>query len=168
VQRLAACCVAVAVLAGCGGTDLIEDGPERSGELAPVGPQRRMTLEENLELVGQETGWILENGLAGEGRERAFRAEILTDRLLESRPPFQWLANGYYMEARLRQVQSMADRIVARLRRGEPDVQIMEDVRALHQHVNLLQAAVREGRGGDAPPPLEVLLAPLDTVPPRP
>jgi hypothetical protein len=153
-----------AVIAGCGGTDLIEDSPERGAQLAPMGPPRQMTLDENLALVEQELVWILEHGLAGEGRERAYRAESLTDRLLESRPPFQWLSNGYYMEARLRQVQSMADRIVARLRRGEPDTQIMQDVRALHQQVTGLQAAVREGGGGDAPPPLDVLLAPLDTV----
>jgi hypothetical protein len=96
-----------------------------------------------------------------------YRAEAITDRLLDSRLPFEWLtAERYSVDARLRQIQALADRVTAQLRTRAPRESALEDARALRGDVQRLQAELAEG-GGAAPTPLEQLLSAADTVRPR-
>ncbi|NIP77977.1 MAG: hypothetical protein GWM90_01745, partial [Gemmatimonadetes bacterium] len=71
------------------------------------------TLADQLhELSGE-----LSRATAGEA-DGVLTAEAISDRLIHAERPVDWLASGYDVEARLRQLQAMADRVVARLRRG--------------------------------------------------
>lgn len=138
---------------------------ERSAVAAPppavvlTAALESLGLDDRLELLDRELA-------AGEARgevdnhaiARFFRAEAITDRLLESNLPYSWLTEGYGLESRIRQIQSLADRIVAQIRRGSSEEGIMADVAALRRQVADLRSAMRGG-GGDAPPSLEELLA---------
>jgi hypothetical protein len=119
----------------------------------------QLSLPEKLVLLDQE---LVAGTAKGEMDDHAiaslFRAEAITDRLMESRAPFPWLAEGYDLEARVRQIQSLADRVVAQIRRGSPDEGILADAVLLRRQVADLRSALSE-HGGDAPPTLDALLA---------
>ncbi|MGH7482927.1 MAG: hypothetical protein ACRELV_12290, partial [Longimicrobiales bacterium] len=92
------------------------------------------------------------------------QAEALTDRLLEAPLPFEWTASGYSVGTRLRQLQSQADLVVARLRRGDAVEDVRADVARFREQVQSLRGQLTEP-GGPAPPPLDSLLA--GTLDPR-
>lgn len=115
-------------------------------------------LDERLDRLSYELAQAYQGRLEGEAAERMLRAEAITDRLLEVRPPFPWLARGYAVDARLRQLQALADRIVAELRRGTEPRELLDEVQALREATEDLRVALREG-GGDMPTPLDSLLA---------
>ncbi|MBX6362498.1 MAG: hypothetical protein IRZ00_01410 [Gemmatimonadetes bacterium] len=97
------------------------------------------------------------------GRVNAFAAEVISDRLLEVPPPFAWLRSAYGTEARLRQIQSLADRIVAELRRADTsEAELTADIRLLRKRVATLRAELAQG-GTAAPWPLDSLLAQIST-----
>lgn len=100
----------------------------------------------------------LERVEAGES-ERLLNAEAITDRLLHAERSVDWLATGYDVEARLRQIQSMADGLVARLRRGASMERVEQELAVFRESVRDLQAQLAEPGGGKAPPPLDSLLA---------
>lgn len=89
---------------------------------------------------------------------RMLLAEAMTDRLLEQRPPGEWLEEGYSVEARLRQLQTHADLIVALLRRGAAREEVAEDVAQLLGRVTDLRGSIAEERLTPAPTPLDSLL----------
>jgi len=130
-------------------------------------------VAQGLALLQQE----LEPVLAGDidetdANNHLLRAEALTDRLLETRLPFQWLSGeNYGLDSRLRQIQARADRVVAQIRGAAARDSVVSDVRALHQDVSDLRAAIAAG-GTRAPPALEQLLADYQAsrraLPPRP
>jgi len=131
--------------------------PPPAALIAPV--RESMSLETKLARLEAELGLALERGdLDARARARIFRAEAITDRILETDPPFVWLAEGYDVEARLRQLQALADRVVAEVRRDEPKERVFQDVARLKEQVARLRVALRTP-GGMPPPPLDSLLA---------
>lgn len=155
---LSGLCVLVAA-AGCQRS--VEDEamsappPPPAALIAPV--RDSMTLDGKLERLEHELTAAIEGGLEGESLYRMFRAEAITDRLLESSLPFGWLADDYFLDARLRQLQALADRVVSQLRRDEPIEQSLADAIELRRRVVELRAALA-GQGGDPPTPLDSLL----------
>lgn len=118
-----------------------------------------LTLHDKLFLLDQElAAGAARARVDDEAISRFYRAEAITDRLLVSDAPFRWLAEGYDVDAKIRRIQSLADRIVAQVRRGAPESGILEDVAALRRLVNELQGALSVP-GGAAPPTLDALLA---------
>lgn len=116
--------------------------------------QASESLDQQLERLRSE----LAAGMEGDP-ERLLAAEAITDGLMEARRPFDWLATGYDLEARLRQLQAMADRVVAKLRRGASLEEVAEDVEVMTRALTDLRRQIAAGRGTPAPPTLDSLLA---------
>lgn len=105
----------------------------------------------------------IERQLDDQGTSSFIAAETITDRLLEARMPFEWLDDqDYSVQARLRQIQSAADRVMARIRTDVDGAQTMTDLRGLREDVVALRRAIARG-GTRAPPDIHALLA-SDTV----
>lgn len=136
--------------------------------IAPI--TREMTLDEKLARLQAELDGALAGGLRDAAVPRLYRAEAITDRILEGEPPFAWLAEGYSLESKLRALQAQADRIVARHRRGEPLDRILPEVVELRHAVAGLRERIAAGYGGEPPTPLDSLLAGAspDTLGPLP
>lgn len=144
------------VLASCGpapGEERLEgqDAPPAAAMISPG--EAGETLDAQLERLRIE----LAAGMAGDP-ERLLTAEAITDGLMEARRPFDWLSAGYDVEARLRQLQAMADRVVAQLRRNAPLSAVEEDVETMTISLTDLRRYLAAGAGGPAPPSLDSLL----------
>lgn len=121
-------------------------------------------LHQALGLLDRELVGALRADLDGPGRDAFVRAEAISDRLLETRFPFQWLrSDGYSVQARIRQIQARTDRIDALLHTGAPHDSAIGDLRRLRRDVLALRRELAEG-GGPTPVPLERLLAGRDTL----
>lgn len=131
-------------------TRTVREAPPAAAVLAPG---RDASLIEQLRSVENEIDLALE----GE-TERAYTAEAMTDQLLHAPRDVDWLATGYLVEARLRQIQAKADGIVAMLRRGAPPATIEPELITLKTAVQDLQRQLQLPGGGPAPPRLEQLL----------
>lgn len=164
---------ALAIVGACS-----PQNPEDEPAAAPAPPPAAMiapaeeeaTLNERLASLDAELRAVIETRFRDNLRVRLLRIEAATDRLLESEPPIQWLASQYDTEAKLRQLQALADRIVAKYRRDDKGIRhIQPDVQKMQQMVAELRGAVAQGAGGRRPPPLDSLLyAGTDTIgPPR-
>ena len=127
------------------------EAPPAAAMLSPR--QGTVTLADQLDLLLSE----MEAGMAGDP-DRLLRAEAITDGLMEARRRFDWLGTGYDVEARLRQLQAMADRVVAKLRRGAVLAEVEEDVGTLARAVTDLRHQMATTQGGPAPPLLDSLL----------
>lgn len=90
--------------------------------------------------------------------DRVLTAEAISDQLISAVRPVDWLAGGYDVEARLRQLQALADRVVAQLRRGASVGQVEEEVAIMREAVRDLQERLALPGGGAAPLPLDSLL----------
>lgn len=145
--------LALAACAGDPGQERLE-GTEAPPAAAMVSPTDAESLDRQLERLRLE----LAAGMEGDP-DRLLQAEAITDGLMEARRPFDWLASGYDIEARLRQLQAMADRMVARLRRGAEIQHVDEDVESMVLALTDLRTQLAAGRGGPAPPSLDSLLA---------
>lgn len=124
------------------------------------------SLDSSLIELGTELSKAIGSGMDDNGKTHMLRAEAITDRLLETRLPFSWLAStSYSLESYVRQIQALADRIVAEMRSGMDKAVLMHDVAELRARVVGLRRAMAAG-GGKAPPSLDSLLAttPADTV----
>lgn len=151
----------VLLVASCG-----QGGEFERSAVAPPPPAVVLTaaleplsLDEKLALLEEElTASSAGDEIDDQAIARLFRAEAITDRLLESRLPFAWLAEGYDLEARIRQIQSLADRVIALVRRGADESEILEEVASLRRQVTELREALRHP-GSEAPPTLDALLA---------
>jgi hypothetical protein len=129
--------------------------PPPAAALAPLrGP---VHLDQTLaQLEGELVRAI--NGV-GDFNTHLIRAEAITDRLLETQMPFAWLrSRSYGVEPMLRQIQSMADRILAQMRSGMGEEAVERETREMHKRVRDLRFALRAG-GGSPPLSLDSLLA---------
>ncbi len=117
------------------------------------------TLDGQLARLEAEIAAALETRNQDDLRARMMLAEAISDRLLEEEPPAEWLPGRYYVEARLRQLQSLADRVLARLTRGASPEAVRSDLEDLRSQVAGVREALRDARELDAPPPLDSLLA---------
>ena len=152
-------------LLGCRGNsgDVTEAGdPQAPPPAAALYAAGSVTLEKRLEQLERDLIAVLEGELDEESQAHLLAAEATTDRLLEDQPSTEWLPSGYFVEARLRQIQALADRVVAELRRGVAEELVLEDVAALRTAVRDLRERLATARTAAAPPPLDSLLAGYD------
>ena len=141
-----------------------EVSPPPAAALAPLTANH--TVDQALDMLAAELASALETELQGGGSGAIVRAEAITDRLLETRIPFEWISDErYFVDARVRQIQAEADRIVAQIGSGVPRDTVLAAVRGLAGQVDDLRRALRES-GGRPPPSLEQLLE-GDTLPQR-
>lgn len=147
-------------IAACNDGDMTEaagaQAPPPAAALYAAGP---IGLESRLESLDADLAAVLEGELNETSQARLLAAEATTDRLLEDEPGTEWLPSGYYVEARLRQIQALADRVVAEFRRGVAEELILEDVAALQLAVRDLRTRLASARVAAAPPPFDSLLA---------
>lgn len=146
--------IPLVLLMGCDGETMLrmpQEAPPAAAVMAPgMGTE---ALDEQLRLLETE----IEHA-GPDDPERLLTAEAITDQLIHASRSVDWLANGYSVEARLRQLQTMADRIVSLLRRGASVESVEEDVAVLLTAVRDLQRQLDRPGGGVAPPSLEALL----------
>lgn len=154
--------LALLAAVGCGPEDA--DDPFRQGSTTPMPaaaiaePPDALDLPERLDRL---VAAIESARAAGDGDEllaRATRAEAITDRLLEDEPRLVWLAHGYSVEARLRQLQVMADRVLALARRGASRGTVNEELTAFAASAATLRNQLETEGRPLAPPPLDSLL----------
>lgn len=144
----------VLIPAACGGDRerrLSGDAPPAAAVVAPG--MERQSLSDQLRAMEVE----LQAAQEGDP-ERVLTAEAISDQLIHAARPVDWLAGGYGVEARLRQLQALADRVVAQLRRGASVENVHEEVAVLRLSVQDLQQRLAETGGGAAPLPLDSLL----------
>lgn len=142
------------ILAACGERAELrvsEEAPTSAAALAPG--METENLNEQLRKLEVELGHAVE----GEP-DRVLTAEAITDRLIHAERSVDWLAGGYSVQARLRQLQAMADRVVALMRRGATLESVASDVSTMRAAVEDLQRRLAMPGGGSAPAPLDSLL----------
>lgn len=138
--------------------------PEENAVSEPAPPPaaalaRRMTIDESLKELETELSSALGSGLEDEGLQHLLRAEAITDRLLETDMPFDWLrADAYNLNSYVRQIQALADRLIAQMRSGVDREVLVTETTQLRHKVIYLRRALAMG-GGKAPLPLDSLLA---------
>lgn len=147
-------CILAALLSACTAREppLTEEAPPPAAAL--VAERDTGSLSHQL----GELAAVLDTVEAGRSA-LMFDAEAMTDEMLQARRSKNWLASGYDIEARVRQLQAMADRIVARLRRGASLRQVSPDVQTLKKAALELRTQLAQPGGGSAPPPLDSLLS---------
>jgi hypothetical protein len=143
---------------GLGACEFSPD-PGRVAREAPpaaalLAPGQDMPLLDKLAAIEAEIELALENEPA-----RALTAEAMSDQLLHAPRDVDWLATGYSVEARLRQIQAKADAIVAMMRRGASLTALNTELAVLRADVQDLRRQLQLPGGGPAPPTLETLLA---------
>lgn len=150
------------LLPGCRRAD-----SQQADQGPPAAVLQRLTgiqLHEALGLLDRELVAALRARLEGVGEQAFVRAEAISDRLLETRFPFEWLrSDSYSVQARIRQIQSEADRVDALIRTDAPRDSALADLRRLRRDVLGLRQDLALG-GGARPVPLERLLAGRDTL----
>lgn len=131
--------------------------PPPAAVLAPA--LDSLPLDRKLARMQQLLDEALVRGVTAQGSTRIVAVEMLSDRLLEVPPPFARLRSGYSTETLLRKIQSLADRVVAELRREDTDERTaVADTRALRDEIAGLRRELSLG-GTGAPPSLDSLLA---------
>lgn len=151
----------LALVIGAGGC---KQNPEESAVSQPAPPPaaaitQNMTLDESLTELERELSAALGSGMDASAQNRILRAEAITDRLLETELPFGWLrAHAYSLDSWVRQIQALADRVVAQMRSGVDHGTITRDVTELRRKVIELRRSLAQG-GGNPPTPLDSLLA---------
>lgn len=139
--------------------------PEESAVSQPAPPPAAalarpgMTLDQSLMELEKELSMAIGTGMDGAAEPHILRAEAITDRLLETELPFTWLkGNAYSLDSWVRQIQALADRVVAQMRSGVDQGTITRDVTELRGKVIGLRQSLALG-GGNPPPSLDSLLA---------
>lgn len=156
MQRLSLVLLLI-LAAGC------KRNPEEQSVSDPAPPPaaalaQRMTLDESLKELEKELSEALGAGLDSDGVNRILRAEAITDRLLETEMPFTWLRNAYSLDSYVRQLQAMADRLIALMRSGADTDVLITETTVLRRKVIYVRQALALG-GGKSPLPLDSLLA---------
>jgi hypothetical protein len=156
--------ILIVAAAGCRAQTDIADDVEQGPPPASVANVTGAPLDTALALLEKELQAALTNHLDDTGFDHFQKAEALSDRLLETRYPFQWLkGQSYSLDAKLRQIQALADRILAEMRAGAAVDTAMYDLRLAHTEVRNLRQALKAG-GGALPPSLDRLMAGQDTL----
>jgi hypothetical protein len=148
----------LSMTAGLAACDL---APE-SGRVGREPPPAAALLapDQDADLVDELAAVMAEIDLALEGdASRALAAEAMTDQLMHAPREVDWLATGYSVESRVRQIQAKADAIVAVMRRGVSLAGVEPDLHTLRADVEDLRRQLQLPGGGPAPPTLETLLA---------
>jgi hypothetical protein len=160
MQRITLILLSIVVLAaGCRRNP--EDDPVSEPAPPPAAALagRGQSLDVSLQLLEKELSAALGSGLDETGEIHVLTAEAITDRLLEAELPFKWLTSTRYsVESHVRQIQALADRVVAELRSGTDQATLMRDATDLRRKVISLRAALTKG-GGNPPASLDSLLA---------
>jgi hypothetical protein len=121
--------------------------------------RRGTTLDQSLQELEAQLSAAIGSGMDRSGEAHVLRAEAITDRLPEAHLPFTWLTRrGYRLDAYVRQIQSLADRLVAEIRSGADRATMLRDATELRQRTIDLRRALAMG-GGNPPPSLDSLLA---------
>ncbi|MEX0890779.1 MAG: hypothetical protein WEB88_01325 [Gemmatimonadota bacterium] len=175
VRRAAApAALGALLLAACGphpdDTDPRAEAPPPAAALVRMG--ETTSLEAALVSMEEELTALLADQLESPvGEQHLMRAEAISDRLLETEAPFHWISDrGYSVDAVLRQLQTLADRLVAQdqvarqFASGVRREDILMDARALLQRVRALRQDLTRG-GTDAPPSLDQLLSQEEVLP---
>jgi hypothetical protein len=166
MQRIAALCTCLlaGATAGCQWPSGASTSAPPARLLTEIGPQT--PVGDALALLQAQLDTVLAAGLDDAGPAGLDRAESISDRLLETRLPFAWIsAESYSVEARLRQVQSMTDRVGAMRAGGARHDEVLVEIDSLRVAVGRLRDDLAKG-GRAAPPPVQQLLATMDTSSP--
>ena len=140
----------ILLLAACGPrTEETQQAPPA----AAVAPIAGVALDTALALLHSELSAAYENDLDDAGIARFQRAEALTDRLLETRYPTWLRSESYSVDAKLRQIQALADRVVAQIGSNAPKDSALTDLKLLMSSVTALREALKAGGGAPPPPP---------------
>jgi len=142
-------------------------GTGQQNSAAVTDPETRIgpttPLSQALVVLRAELDSAIEAGLDDDGARNLDRAEVISDRLLETRLPFAWIsAESYSLEARLRQIQSRADRAVSLRVGGARREDVLAEIRQLTAALDSLRLDIARG-GTAAPTPIDQLLIRLDT-----
>ena len=112
-----------------------------------------------MQQLEKELSLAIGGGVDANSQNHILTAEAITDRLLEAQMPFTWLtATSYSLESHVRQIQALADRVVAEMRSGVDRSVVTQDATELRRKVISLRRAMAQG-GGKMPPSLDSLLA---------
>jgi hypothetical protein len=124
-----------------------------------------LPLERILQRLEAQLDSAIDEGLGAGEIRRLAAAEAVSDRLIETGLPFEWIRvdNGYSVEARLRQIQALADRVMAQARGGVDRDSLAADVRTFRDRVRGLREDLEKG-GGTPPVPVAGLLRAIDTL----
>lgn len=122
-----------------------------------------LPLDRVLEQLEAKLDTALADGSGAPSARRLAEAESITDRLIETDLPFAQLTDGYSLEARLRQIQALADRVMAQARGGVDRAFMVADLRALRDRVRGLREDIAGG-GGTAREPVADILEAMDTL----
>ena len=156
-MRIVAIVVSLSIAAGC--QPRPEETPAQSTAIVMTEIRPGAPLDEMLQHLETEVVLADSGGMEGEAVNHFRRAEAISDRLLEARLPFEWMtAEQYSVQARLRQIQSSADRVLAQVQTNAPREEMLRNLSQLRRDVSRLREAISRG-GGRAPTPLERLLA---------
>ncbi len=154
--RLALALMAAACLAACRARTE-EDSTPAVPVSVPIGlagdtvPLTRRAVE-----LRSQVDSALDQG-SGLDAGLVYRIATVSDEMAVSRLPFAWSRDRYDLGGRLREIQAMAARITAEVRRDlEPD-SIRPDLTTLRAEIERLRTELAEG-GGPAPPSLDSLL----------
>ena len=158
--------ITVAIAAACGPRQPDDASPERATVAVLAEFRAGAPLDSMLWRLDQHLVNAMNGQLEGDAIAEFRQAEALTDRLLEARIPFEWISDEQYsVQSRLRQIQSLADRVLAQIETMAPREQLLLDLRELRSDVVRLRQAIARG-GGRAPPSIEELLANDSSRPP--
>lgn len=154
--------IALFLLAGCNDVPWLSRA-DAAPAVEAIAFDPDATLADGLTRIGAVLDSAIATGLNEVGVQHMLRAEALSDRVLETRMPFGWLASDYRVEARVWQIQAQADRIVARLRAGARTEDLLPDAETLRGDVTALREALTAG-GEGVPAPVDRLLQKLDSA----
>jgi hypothetical protein len=152
--------VITALLAGCQRNP--EEAAVSSASPPPAAALARdhQSLDDGLRQLDRQLALAMRGDLEGDAAQNhLMRAEAITDRLLETEMPFHWMrARDYSVESAVRQIQALADRVIAKMRNGMDGQDILPDVRDMRRQVVELRRGLASG-GGAPPLTLDSLLA---------
>jgi hypothetical protein len=151
-------------VAGCAPAPQPQDGTRQATAAIMAEVQPGAPLEQLLAMLEEQLELAAAGRLEGDAVLSFRRAEAVSDRLLEARLPFEWIATQQYsLEARLRQIQSLADRVLAMLETGVPRDTVLSELELLRGQVAQVQETIARG-GTRAPPHIHQLLQAGDTA----
>ena len=161
MRRLLTCGLVLA--AACGRP--ADDGPGTDSLELPAEEVSGLPLERILQRLETQLDSAIDEGLGAGTFPRLAAAEAVSDRLIETGLPFEWIrvGDGYSVEARLRQIQALADRVMAQTRGGVARDSLEAGVVAFRDRVRGLREDLEKG-GGTPPIPIGDLLRAMDTM----